>query len=85
MPVLWQFLFSLHFPQYKRTIVIAGYGVMGSMPPALWQSEPANRFRFARRISSTECVMTHSHLLTISPAGKMTKMSLQVETPPDPR
>ena len=57
---------------------------MGSKPPALWQSEPANPKGFARRIPSIGCVMTHPHLLTILPAGKMTQMSLQGDTPPAP-
>ena len=78
------FLFSNTLHGTKSIKTCAGYGVMGSKPPALWQSEPANRLRFARRIPSTECVMTHSHLLTISPVGKMTQMSLQGDTPPDP-
>lgn len=65
------FYFSVIFPQYKSIKAIAGYGVMGSKPPALWQSEPANRKRFARRIPSIGCVPTHPHLLTIFPSGKM--------------
>ena len=44
---------------------------MGSKRTTLWRSEPANPKGFARRIPSTECVMTHSHLLTIFPVGKM--------------
>jgi len=70
-PYCGSFLFSLYSPQYKSIKAIAGYGVMGSKPPALWQSEPANRNRFARRIPSIGCVPTHPHLLTIFPAGKM--------------
>jgi hypothetical protein len=47
----------------------------GSLNPQIAQ-------RFARRMPSTECVPTHSHLLAISPVGKMMQMSLQgVYTP----
>ena len=70
------FIFPLYSPQYKSIKAIAGYGIMGSKPPALWQSEPANRNRFARRIPSIGCVMTHPHLLTIFPLGKMTANEL---------
>lgn len=58
---------------------------MGSKPPALWQSEPANPKGFARRIPIIGCVMTHPHLLNIFPAGKMAQIILQGDTPPDPR
>ncbi len=57
---------------------------MGSKLPALWQSEPANPKGFARRIPSTECVPTHSHLPVIFPYREKTQMSLQGVTPPDP-
>jgi len=65
------FYFSFIFPTVQKHKAIAGNGVMGSKPPALWQSEPANRKRFARRIPSIGCVPTHPHLLTIFPTGKM--------------
>ena len=84
-PYCGSFLFSLYSPQYKSIKAIAGYGVMGSKPPALWQSEPANPKGFARRIPSIGCVMTHPQLLNIFPAEKMAQMSLQGDTPPDPR
>ena len=76
-PVLWQFfIFPLYSPQYKSITIIAGYGVMGSKPPARRHAEPANRKRFARRIPSIGCVPTHPHLLTIFPSGKMTANEL---------
>ena len=40
------FYFPFIPPQYKSIRTIAGYGVMGSKPPALWQSEPASLREF---------------------------------------